>query len=148
MPRDEMRGASATRRSLLMSVCLAALAPRCPSGGDGPTDLYRQWLATDAELELLYTGWAALDVSLMTVRRRGFGPGHEDQRITDKMAELDGKIDAAIIRRDDILKRLQETSVRSVQDAIAKLRVAVHRLEGEGGPEHRLVRDALFYLSH
>jgi len=147
MPGEESPPRGQTRRSLLTSVCAIAFASPTSREADEVADLCRQWLDADAELVRLYTDWAGLDVSLMGAHGRRAGPGRSRREILDRMAELDLAIDAAIPRRENLLQRLQGASVRSVEGALGKLRVAVSRLEGEGGPEHRLVKDALLYLA-
>lgn len=145
MPRDKTPRIGLTRRSLLTGASAAGFGLPWSPETDANVDLCRLWLAADGELDRLYTEWASLDVSLTSPGDRRTGPDHAKR--TDRMAKLDSEIDVAVGRRDDLLQRLQEAPVRSTEGALGKLRVAVSRLEGEGGSEHRLVRDALLYLA-
>lgn len=147
MPRDKTTRIGLTRRSLLTGASVAGFGVPGSHETDATANLCRQWLAADEELDRLYTDWACLDVSLMRTRGCEAGLGHGGRELMARMAELDGEIDLATVRRDDLLQRLQKVPARSVEGALGKLRIAVCRLEGEGGPEHQLVKDALGYLA-
>ena len=136
-----------TRRLLLSGAPVAAIAPQAQVPSDQIAGLASDWLATDAQIDRIYLVWARLEASLMQGVRHASLRHHAALRIRAKLSELDGRIDELGARRDAILTSLQAASSTDTYSAVSKLVVATRRLEGEGGPEHRLVSDAAAFLA-
>lgn len=136
-----------TRRLLMAGAPVAAVAPQALSPSDQVAALASEWLSADAEIERAYLVWSRVEASLIHSARRVPLGRQAALRIRAKLSDLDGQIDALSAKRDAILASLQAAALTDIHSALSKLVVATRRLEGEGGPEHRLVSDAVAYLA-
>lgn len=136
-----------TRRLLMAGAPVAALAQKESPPSDQVAALASEWLSADAEIDRAYMVWSRLEASLIHSARRVPLRSQAALRIRAKLSDLDGQIDALSAKRDAILASLQAAALTDIHSALSKLVVATRRLEGEGGPEHLLVSDAVAFLA-
>lgn len=136
-----------TRRFVMAGLPVTAAAPQALSPSDQVAALASEWLSADAEIDRAYLVWSRLEASLIHSARRVPLGRQAALRIRAKLSDLDGQIDTLSARRDAILTSLQTAALTDMHSALSKLVVATRRLEGEGGPEHRLVSDAVAFLA-
>lgn len=136
-----------TRRFVMAGLPVTAVAPQVPSPSDHVAALASEWLSADAEIDHAYLVWSRLEASLIQSAQRVPLRRQAALRIRAKLSDLDGQIDGLTAKRDAILTSLEAAAATDIHSALSKLVVATRRLEGEGGPEHRLVSDAVAFLA-
>mgnify|MGYP006952614093 CR=1 FL=1 len=138
MPTDQNSRTSVTRRLMVGTVTAAPLIAPVLAKPDGVTGDFRAWLQGDDRLESLTMEWSRAETDLF-VSATQLG----SRKTTNQMEQLEREIARIDRKRSDLLDRILTTPAESPEEAVGKLLVAKRLLEGEGGPEHDLVGDAL-----
>lgn len=104
-----------------------------------------QWLAINQEIERLTLRWATLDAHLLgrnsganTLNRLG---------VSDALLAMEADLDLLYDRRQRLFVSIAKHPASSVTQVAAKLAVAAHELEGEGGPVFEIVSEAATFLA-
>ena len=142
MPADQSSRTRVTRRLIVGTVAAVPLAVPVTGkpasvGGD-----FQAWLQADDQLELLTLEWSRVETDLIAaaVHPAFFNPTNQMQRLEHQIALIDQ-------RRSVLLNRIVARPAGCPEEAVGKLLVAMRLLEGEGGPEHDLVTDAVSRLA-
>ena len=145
------------RRSQAVSrrfvVGAAAAVPALPLAGDSRGAAVvtecADWMAIDLEIERLTLRWATLDAVAMRcwTRSNGLPIGQPDRAVSFEMAALDERLHMLGDEREQRLCQLAKHPASDLHGACGKLAVAARMLDGEGGPIHQIVEEAVRVLS-
>lgn len=130
-----------TRRSLLAG---ASVAPLTPLYGPRAPDLTARcsaWLAASFETDRLTLRWSRLETLVL----RGPGSSRRAASVA-QMAEIEARLAVLDDARDRGLEALAKHPARTVHEVASKLAVAARMLDGEGGPVHDIVAEAVVVL--
>ena len=100
------------------------------------------WLRYEAELDTLTLAWSRLEQEQLTTDRQG--PNRDSGRTLRALAAEIRCLDKA---RSQALRGICRSPASTVNEALQKLTVLLHLLDGDGAIEAKLLRDALAALS-
>lgn len=126
-----------SRRVLLraLATLVASPASAIPTS---TTALCLEWFRADARLDGLTLEWSQAEAQVVLGRMQ-----RDPSNTADQMRDLDRKIRKLDRQRSALLDRIVSRTAQDTPEALAKLVICQRLLEGEGGPEHELVADAL-----
>lgn len=149
MPAPPPRSQTISRR---LVVGAAAAVPALPLIGDSPTagvvTECADWLAIDIDMERLTLRWAELDAATMreSASRLSSSKGRNSRAMSSRMAALDQRLNVLGDEREHRLHRIAKLRARDAHAVAGKLAVAARMLDGEGGPIHQIVAEAVDVL--
>lgn len=130
-----------SRRVLLQALATLVASP-ASAIPTSTTALCLEWLRADARLDGLTLEWSQAEAQVVLGRMQG-GPLVS----ADQMRNLDREIRKLDRLRSALLGRIVSSVARDSLEALAKLVICQRLLEGEGGPEHDLVADAVRFMT-
>lgn len=131
----------------------AASVPALPLvGGSRAPEVVTEcadWMSIDMEMERLTLRWATLDALAMRQRTRtnGLPAGRQDRGLNLEMAALDERLNMLGDEREQRLCQIAKHPASDLHGVCGKLAVAARMLDGEGGPIHQIVEEAVRVLS-
>ena len=131
-----------TRRALLAG---ASATPLTRVDGPRSPDLTARcaaWLAASFENDRLTLRWSRLETLVL----RGPGSSRRAAPVAE-MAEIEGRLAMLDEERERGLEALSRHPARTMHEVASKLAVAARMLDGEGGPIHRIVAEAVSVMA-